>query len=118
MKNYTLKPTYTPVMPRGCAEAGDEAAGQSAGAEAEAGAGAGAGAEAEAGAGAGAGAGIGAGTHPSAGAKAGARQSSERTATQLHANDCIRPENEDDDGYDPYSDRIEPTPLFEPDPWE
>lgn len=106
MKNYTLKPTYTPVMPRGCAEAGDEAAGQSAGAEAEAGAGAGAGA------------GIGAGTHPSAGAKAGARQSSERTATQLHANDCIRPENEDDDGYDPYSDRIEPTPLFEPDPWE
>ena len=32
---------------------------------------------------------------------------------------CIRPENEDDDGYDPYSDRHpEPEPLFEPDPWD
>lgn len=30
---------------------------------------------------------------------------------------CIRAENEDDDGYDPYSDRREVTPLFEPDPW-
>lgn len=31
----------------------------------------------------------------------------------------IRPENEDDDGYDPYSDRRpEPEPLFEPDPWD
>lgn len=31
---------------------------------------------------------------------------------------CIRPENEDDDGYDPYSDRRpEPEPLFERDPW-
>ncbi|MEE0845630.1 MAG: hypothetical protein U0L71_05490 [Eggerthellaceae bacterium] len=89
-KNYTLKPTYTPVTPRGYAEADTEAAGRSAGAEA--------GAE--------------------AGAKAGARLSPEQTATQLHTNDCIRPENEDDDGYDPYSDRIEPTPLFEPDPWE
>ena len=30
----------------------------------------------------------------------------------------IRAENEDDDGYDPYSDcRPEPEPLFEPDPW-
>lgn len=29
----------------------------------------------------------------------------------------IRAENEDDDGYDPYSDRREYTPLFEPDPW-
>lgn len=30
----------------------------------------------------------------------------------------IRAENEDDDGYDPYSDRRpEPEPLFEPDPW-
>jgi hypothetical protein len=28
-----------------------------------------------------------------------------------------RAENEDDDGYDPYSDRIETTPLFEKDPW-
>ena len=30
----------------------------------------------------------------------------------------IRAENEDDDGYDPYSDRRpEPEPLFECDPW-
>ena len=29
----------------------------------------------------------------------------------------IRAENEDDDGYDPYSDRKEHTPLFERDPW-
>lgn len=31
---------------------------------------------------------------------------------------CIRAENEDDDGYDPYSDRRPaPEPLFEEDPW-
>lgn len=30
----------------------------------------------------------------------------------------IRAEREDDDGYDPYSDRIEATPLFERDPWD
>lgn len=30
----------------------------------------------------------------------------------------IRAANEDDDGYDPYSDRYEETPLFEPDPWD
>lgn len=31
---------------------------------------------------------------------------------------CIRAENEDDDGYDPYSDRRpEREPLFEADPW-
>lgn len=31
---------------------------------------------------------------------------------------CIRAENEDDDGYDPYSDRRPaPEPLFERDPW-
>lgn len=30
----------------------------------------------------------------------------------------IRSENEDDDGYDPYSDRpAAPSPLFERDPW-
>ncbi|MDY4534845.1 MAG: hypothetical protein SPD98_06300 [Tractidigestivibacter sp.] len=30
----------------------------------------------------------------------------------------IRAENEDDDGYDPYSDRRpRPEPLFERDPW-
>lgn len=31
---------------------------------------------------------------------------------------CIRAENEDDDGYDPYSDRRPAAePLFERDPW-
>lgn len=31
---------------------------------------------------------------------------------------CIRAENEDDDSYDPYSDRRpEREPLFEADPW-
>lgn len=30
----------------------------------------------------------------------------------------IRAENEDDDGYDPYSDRREKTPLFEENPWD
>ncbi|NBI31676.1 hypothetical protein [Enterorhabdus sp. P55] len=28
-----------------------------------------------------------------------------------------RPANEDDDGYDPYSDRPADNPLFERDPW-
>ena len=31
---------------------------------------------------------------------------------------CVRAEHEDDDGYDPYSDRRpDPEPLFERDPW-
>ena len=29
-----------------------------------------------------------------------------------------RAENEDDDGYDPWSDRTEETPLFEENPWD
>ena len=29
-----------------------------------------------------------------------------------------RAENEDDDGYDPYSDRREEQPLFERSPWD
>lgn len=33
------------------------------------------------------------------------------------ASEFARPENEDDDGYDPWSDRREEPPLFEPDPW-
>lgn len=37
---------------------------------------------------------------------------------QAQSDPYIRAENEDDDGYDPYSDRRpEPEPLFEPDPW-
>lgn len=40
-----------------------------------------------------------------------------REAPKQH-DPCIRAENEDDDGYDPYSDRRpEREPLFEPDPW-
>lgn len=30
----------------------------------------------------------------------------------------LRPPNEDDDGYDPYSDRIEQPDLYEEDPWK
>ena len=31
---------------------------------------------------------------------------------------CIRAAREDDDGYDPYSDRQAVQPLFERDPWD
>lgn len=41
----------------------------------------------------------------------------ERPANPAASNPYIRAENEDDDGYDPYSDRREEPPLFEPDPW-
>ena len=34
------------------------------------------------------------------------------------APEFARPEREDDDGYDPWSDRRESTPLFERDPWD
>ena len=38
--------------------------------------------------------------------------------TSSAADPFIRAENEDDDGYDPYSDRRpEPEPLFEENPW-
>ena len=41
-----------------------------------------------------------------------------RVAGQAPADPCIRAENEDDDGYDPYSDRRPaPEPMFERDPW-
>ncbi len=47
------------------------------------------------------------------------RARAERAADEREPKDpCIRAENEDDDGYDPYSDRRpEPEPLFERDPW-
>ena len=40
-------------------------------------------------------------------------------AQEAHAADpFLRAENEDDDGYDPFSDRRpSPEPLFERDPW-
>ena len=41
-----------------------------------------------------------------------------RKQDQKPCDPYIRAENEDDDGYDPYSDRRpEPEPLFERDPW-
>ena len=36
----------------------------------------------------------------------------------VERDEFLRAENEDDDGYDPYSDRRpDPEPLFERDPW-
>lgn len=39
-------------------------------------------------------------------------------AVPVSSDPFLRPENEDDDGYDPYSDRpAPPEPLFQEDPW-
>lgn len=39
-------------------------------------------------------------------------------AAEAEHDEFRRAENEDDDGYDPYSDRRpDPEPLFQPDPW-
>lgn len=47
----------------------------------------------------------------------GGKQKGLRKA-EVPSDPFIRAENEDDDGYDPYSDRLpEPEPLFERDPW-
>ena len=41
-----------------------------------------------------------------------------RRAQDAPDQEFVRAENEDDDGYDPYSDRRpDPEPLFERDPW-
>lgn len=41
-----------------------------------------------------------------------------RKHVPAHRDPCIRAESEDDDGYDPYSDRpARKEPLFERDPW-
>ncbi|MBQ9059446.1 MAG: hypothetical protein IJ125_09705 [Atopobiaceae bacterium] len=46
------------------------------------------------------------------------RTSSPRVETPLHDASFYRAPNEDDDGYDPYSDRpASREPLFERDPW-
>lgn len=44
----------------------------------------------------------------------------QRTASDAETtpDTCVRAENEDDDGYDPYSDRREEHPLFEQNPWD
>lgn len=48
----------------------------------------------------------------------GARRQIRPSAGISRADPFIRAENEDDDGYDPYSDRRpDPEPLFERDPW-
>ena len=47
-----------------------------------------------------------------------APQEEERSQRESIDETFLRAENEDDDGYDPYSDRCPaPEPLFEPDPW-
>lgn len=51
-------------------------------------------------------------------AQVGAAMSAETRAAEEEKREFIRVENEDDDGYDPYSDRRPvPEPLFERDPW-
>lgn len=46
-----------------------------------------------------------------------AAPSDARGAADASRDPFIRPENEDDDGYDPFSDRQERVPFFEEDPW-
>lgn len=48
----------------------------------------------------------------------GVRGASDATSAHGASDPFLRAENEDDDGYDPYSDRpAEHEPLFERDPW-
>lgn len=48
----------------------------------------------------------------------GPQRTGEEARVPEYDDPCIRAENEDDDGYDPYSDRRpDPEPLFERDPW-
>lgn len=41
----------------------------------------------------------------------------QKAKDEKEADFFVRTENEDDDGYDPWSDRRREEPLFEPDPW-
>ena len=51
-------------------------------------------------------------------AKPGAASSATSAPKTRPASPFVRAENEDDDGYDPYSDRpARKEPLFERDPW-
>ena len=53
-----------------------------------------------------------------AAAKAAVRKDSDSKKAQVVDPEFARAENEDDDGYDPYSDRRPVSePLFERDPW-
>lgn len=59
-------------------------------------------------------------THDVTGSRSSELRSAARSAAgaRMQRDPFIRAENEDDDGYDPYSDRRpEPEPLFERDPW-
>ena len=60
-------------------------------------------------------------THDVTGNRSSELRSAARSAAgaRVQRNPFIRAENEDDDGYDPYSDRTpDPKPLFERDPWD
>lgn len=53
--------------------------------------------------------------------KSQAAKSKSRRKKSLHKKSPVRRENEDDDGYDPFSDYMDqhvPEPLFERDPWK
>ena len=51
-------------------------------------------------------------------AQASAREDADSKKAQVVDPEFARAENEDDDGYDPYSDRCPVSePLFERDPW-
>ena len=51
-------------------------------------------------------------------AKVAARKDTDSKKAQVVDPEFVRAENEDDDGYDPYSDRRPVSePLFERDPW-
>lgn len=58
------------------------------------------------------------GKRPTTASNAAASHHTAKAAPKPPTDPCIRAENEDDDGYDPYSDRRpDPEPLFEADPW-
>lgn len=62
----------------------------------------------------------GSGDAGTAGAKPGSRPDASREAggrSGASGDPFLRAATEDDDGYDPYSDRREEPPLFEPSPW-
>lgn len=60
----------------------------------------------------------GCGARATSGVRGGARQGGDAPSPRVPAA-FARPENEDDDGYDPWSDRPpRAEPLFERDPWD
>lgn len=55
---------------------------------------------------------------PSGKGGAKANQAPAKKAASGKTDPYLRAANEDDDGYDPYSDRREEAPLFEANPWD